>query len=62
MKILDDKLTHIETEKPDEIGVWHLISTTGGRDETGELKIKKLFRETAAKRNKTKRKSVKLVR
>lgn len=62
MKVSEDKLTHIETEKPDEIGVWHLISTEGGRDENGELKIKKVLRETAAKRNKTKRKNVKLSR
>ena len=59
MKISEDKLTHIETEKSDEKGVWHLISIEGGRDENGELKIKKVIRETAAKHNKTKRKSVK---
>ena len=63
MKVSDDKLTHIETEKPDEIGVWYLVSTTGGRDEKGELKIKKVISETAtAKRNKIKCKSEKLMR
>ncbi len=46
----DKKFTHIETEKPDEIGVWELISTEGGRDEHGELKIKKVIRDTAKNR------------
>ena len=64
MKILDDNLTHIETEKPDEIGVWTLVSTEGGRDENGELKVKKLFRKKArlGERSAPKRKSLKLTR
>lgn len=49
MKILDDNLTHIETEKPDEIGIWTLVSTEGGRDTNGELKHKKLFRKKLSK-------------
>lgn len=64
MKILDDNLTHIETEKPDEIGVWTLVSTEGGRDENGELKHKKLFRKKIqiSERSAPKRKGIKLTR